>query len=136
MLSSAKVRARSHKSCLTRPDAARARFNFEMDRGLTDIDQALERMLEVQATIGAKGNALFAQRSINEDLSVQLEKARSNLEDVDPVRAISDLARHSQALEAAQQVAIVLCHRRHAELACRTQRVHDEVLGVAGVRCV
>ncbi len=84
-------------------DAARARFNFEMDRGLTDIDQALERMLEVQATIGAKGNALLAQRNINEDLSIQLEKARSNLEDVDPVRAISDLARHSQALEAAQQ---------------------------------
>lgn len=84
-------------------DAARARFNFDMDRGLADIDQALERMLEVQATIGAKGNALFAQRSINEDLSVQLEKARSDLEDVDPVRAISDLARHSQALEAAQQ---------------------------------
>ncbi len=84
-------------------DAGRARFNFAMDRSLQDIDRALESMLEVQAAIGAKGNALLSQRSINEDLSIQLSQAKSDLEDVDPVRAISDLARHSQALEAAQQ---------------------------------
>lgn len=84
-------------------DASRAGFNFAMDRGLQDIDRALEKMLEIQAEIGAKGNALIAQRSINEDMSIQLSKAKSDLEDVDPVRAISDLARHSQALEAAQQ---------------------------------
>jgi flagellar hook-associated protein 3 FlgL len=84
-------------------DAGRASFNFAMDRSLQDIDRALEGMLEVQAEIGAKGNALLAQRSINEDMSIQLSKAKSDLEDVDPVKAISDLARHSQALEAAQQ---------------------------------
>lgn len=84
-------------------DAGRTRFSFAMDRGLQDIDRALENMLEVRAAIGAKANALTAQRNANEDLSIQLAKAKSSLEDADPVRAISDLARHSQALEAAQQ---------------------------------
>ena len=60
----------------------------------------IQRVL--RATTGARLNTIDAQREANEDASLNLETLRSNLEDVDLTAAISDLARETTALEAAQ----------------------------------
>lgn len=83
--------------------ALSARQTFALDRTLSDIDQALSRLLSVRAAVGARQNTLESQVSTNEDLTMQLKTVKSHLEDADPVEAISELARQSQALEAAQQ---------------------------------
>ena len=83
--------------------ALSAQQTFDLDRGLADIDQALSNLISTRATIGARANTLESQLKTNEDLTLQLKTVRSGLEDADPVEAISELARHSQTLEAAQQ---------------------------------
>jgi flagellar hook-associated protein 3 FlgL len=80
-----------------------AALSFSLDRGLSDIDQALNKFAELKSIIGGRQNTLDSQLQSNGSLSEQLTKARSTLEDADPVEAISNLARYSQVLEAAQQ---------------------------------
>ena len=84
--------------------ALAARQAFDLDRSLSDIDQALSNVIALRASVGARQNTISSQVSTNEDLTMQLKLVRSHLEDADPVAAISELARQSQALEAAQQV--------------------------------
>ena len=82
--------------------AGQARFGFDLDRCIENLDQAMEKVAELRATTGARLNTIDAQREANEDASLNLETLRSNLEDVDLTAAISDLARETTALEAAQ----------------------------------
>lgn len=83
--------------------ASAAQQTFELDRALLDIDQALSSILTLRTALGARQNTIASQIASNEDLATQLKTVKSHLEDVDPVAAISELARQSQALEAAQQ---------------------------------
>ncbi|MEQ8663686.1 MAG: flagellar hook-associated protein FlgL, partial [Gammaproteobacteria bacterium] len=82
--------------------AGQARFGFDLDRAIEDLDQGMEKLGALRATTGARLNTLDAQRTTNEDLGLNLRTLRSSLEDVDLVGAISNLARETQALEAAQ----------------------------------
>lgn len=79
-----------------------ARFQNDLDRAFGDIDQALDRFLEVRTVIGARRNTIDSQLDANEDLTLQLIAIRSKLEDVDLVEAVSLLAHESNALQAAQ----------------------------------
>ena len=81
---------------------AEARFQFNTDRAFEDIDQGIERTLEVVASNGARYNVLDSQRFSNEEFMDNLQGVRAKLEDVDIVEAISLLARETDALEAAQ----------------------------------
>jgi len=83
--------------------AQSAALSFSLDRGLSDIDRALNKFTELKSIIGGRQNTLDSQLQSNGSLTEQLTKARSTLEDADPVEAISNLARYSQVLEAAQQ---------------------------------
>ncbi|MEX2482285.1 MAG: flagellar hook-associated protein FlgL [Gammaproteobacteria bacterium] len=82
--------------------AQQARFGFDLDRTIEDIDQAMEKVAELRATTGARLNTIDAQRRNNEDISINLETLRSRLQDVDLTAAVSQLAQQSSALEAAQ----------------------------------
>jgi flagellar hook-associated protein 3 FlgL len=86
---------------LTTP-ALKARYTNAVNRALTDIDQTLERFLEVRATVGARLNGIDAQRLSNDDLKLQLTKQRSGLEDVDIVEAASNLNLNLTTLQASQ----------------------------------
>ncbi|TDJ68508.1 MAG: flagellar hook-associated protein 3, partial [Proteobacteria bacterium] len=79
-----------------------ARFHNDMDRAFADIDQALERFLEVRTSIGARLKTIETQQEVNADLKLQLQATRSKLEDIDLAEAVSLLARESNALQAAQ----------------------------------
>lgn len=83
--------------------ASSAQQSFDLDRGLTDLDQAMASLTANRASIGARQNTLDSQLKTNEDLTLQLKAVKSRLEDADPVEAISELARQTQVLEAAQQ---------------------------------
>ena len=82
--------------------ASAARFGFELDRSIEDLDQAMETVAELRSTTGARLNTIEQQRNTNEDIGINLQTLRSNLEDVDLTAAVSQLAQQSTALEAAQ----------------------------------
>lgn len=81
---------------------ADARFTQSLDNAIGDSDQALERLLDSRSMLGGRLNVIDAQRISNEDYAFQLEKAKSDFEDVDLVEAISNLSYSSTILEAAQ----------------------------------
>lgn len=82
--------------------ADEAKFQVDLDRVLSDLDQSLNNLRETRAKIGARENSIESQKSANIDLSLQLQSAKSALEDVDIVEAVGNLARTTNALEAAQ----------------------------------
>ncbi|MCP3671255.1 MAG: flagellar hook-associated protein 3 [Gammaproteobacteria bacterium] len=70
---------------------------------LDDIDLALNKALEVHATIGARMNAIDEQVMVNGDMKLVMEISRSEEEDIDFAQAIADFNQQMTALEAAQQ---------------------------------
>lgn len=82
--------------------AEAARFGFEVDRSIEDLDLAIEQVGRIRATAGARLNSIENQRDVNADTEINLQNLRSNLEDIDFAAAISQLARETTALEAAQ----------------------------------
>ncbi len=83
--------------------AAQAKLHNSMNRALTDLDQALGKVLEIRAGVGARFNAVDNQQDQHEHLSVELQKTLSSLQDVDYAQATSLLNRQLLALQAAQQ---------------------------------
>jgi len=73
---------------------------------LDDMDLALAKTYEVQATIGARMNAIDEQVAVNDDVQLAMEISRSKEEDVDFAKAIDEFNRQVTALEAAQQAYI------------------------------
>lgn len=70
---------------------------------LEQLDNAIDHVLEIRATIGARLNAVDSQNGINESFLLQLEQTRSSIEDLDYAEAASRLSRESITLQAAQQ---------------------------------
>lgn len=70
------------------------------------IDQALQRVQDVQAKAGARINTLSQQKTTEGNLDVQYQGAISNLQDVDMASAIGQLNLQQVALQAAQQTYI------------------------------
>jgi len=73
---------------------------------LDQIDTALERILDVRATIGARLNVLDSQDEINQDFLLSMKQTKSQVEDLDIAEAISTFNLQIAALEAAQQAFI------------------------------
>ena len=63
------------------PSSAQARS--ALNQGLTNLDQALGRLLEVRTRVGSRLQAIDTQRSANAELSLQLESTRATIRDVD-----------------------------------------------------
>ena len=83
--------------------AAVAAVHNGMGQGLNNIDQALGHMLEVRADVGVRMGQVENQKNLNEDFTLQLENAMSNIEDLDYAEAISRMNTQLTALQAAQQ---------------------------------
>jgi len=73
-----------------------------MDRSIEGLNRSIDRVSELRAVAGSRINAIEVQRTANEDFGLNLETLRSEIADVDFTAVISDLARESTALEAAQ----------------------------------
>jgi flagellar hook-associated protein 3 FlgL len=75
-----------------------------MNRQIESIDQAQSSVTNTQVLIGNRLNTLDQQGSTYSDLNVTYSSALSDVQDVDPYTAISNLSLQSSALQASQQV--------------------------------
>jgi len=70
---------------------------------LTQLDSAIDVVLNTRSTIGARMNAIDAQRNANDSFSLILQGNRSSLEDLDYAEAVSRFEQQILALQASQQ---------------------------------
>ena len=75
----------------------------QIANAMQNFDQAMNRMIDVQARIGGRLNAIESQRLDNESRDVQLKGVKSDIEDLDMAEAISRLTFQTTALQVAQQ---------------------------------
>ena len=83
--------------------SSRIRVHNEASRGLINIDNALEKILTVQADVGTRMRRAEMQADTNEAFNYQLQETLSGLQDLDYAEAISRLNIQMLALQAAQQ---------------------------------
>ncbi len=81
----------------------RARFDDQVVHTLTDLEQTMEHLGSIRSSIGVRMKSIEGQQQANEDYSLDLNKVKVGLEDVDIVEATALLSRESTALQVAQQ---------------------------------
>lgn len=74
-----------------------------LNRGLNNLDSALNKVLTTRSTLGLRLNELGALQTAGEDLGLQFNQALSQLQGVDYNKALSDLTQQDMYLKAAQQ---------------------------------
>ncbi len=85
-------------------------FAADLDAGtatgaiLTDIDAALDKVIETRSLIGARMNSAESQQNLNEQALIQLDTTLSDIQDLDFAEAVGRLNLQLTSLEAAQQV--------------------------------
>ncbi len=84
-------------------DAGQAKLNNAVNRLLVSIDQALGKVLEIRANVGARLNALESQENINESVKIQVKTILSDVEDLDYGQAVSELNLKLTGLQASQK---------------------------------
>lgn len=84
-----------------------ARTNL-INRELANLDQAINRNLTVRADIGARLNTVESYRALNSGQRIELESARSRIEDADYAETISRMQLELTSLDAAQQSFLTL----------------------------
>lgn len=84
-----------------------ARTNL-INRELANLDQAINRNLTVRADMGARLNTVESYRELNSGQRIELESARSQIEDADYAETISRMQLELTSLDAAQQSFLTL----------------------------
>lgn len=70
---------------------------------LQNLDNATENLLNVRAEIGGRMNALDNERNANGAAVLELQKTKSQIEDLDYAKAVTELNQRLTGLKAAQQ---------------------------------
>lgn len=83
--------------------AGQARLNDAVNRAIGNIDLAMDNILTVRASVGARLKAIDSQTYVNDGYLVQAQETLSSVEDLDYAEAISRLHMQLTGLEAAQQ---------------------------------
>lgn len=78
-------------------------FAGQVGEGITALDQALDNVLEMRATVGTRLKELDALGETGADLDLQYTSRLSELQDLDYAAALSDFTRKQVQLEAAQR---------------------------------
>lgn len=78
-------------------------FTIALGAQLKNIDQTFENVSRVQATVGTRLAELDSLGNMSSDLDIQYQASLSNLQDLDVVKAYSDLTFQKVNLEAAQK---------------------------------
>lgn len=81
----------------------RALLTHRATSALLDIDQAIDRVLELRTNVGARLNMIDSQTDVNADQTLDLTGALSRVEDLDYAEALSRYGLQLAALQAAQQ---------------------------------
>jgi flagellar hook-associated protein 3 FlgL len=83
--------------------AVKAANNQALSDATAALTQDLNNVLGVRATIGSRLNELDSLQTTGDQMSVQLKKTLSSIQDTDYTKAATDLAQQKLALQAAQQ---------------------------------
>ncbi len=83
--------------------AGQAQFHNAVNRGIVDLDQGLQNILEIRARAGSRLNTLDHQKDTNDLFLLQAQQSLSEVQDLDYAEAASRLNRQVLSLEAAQQ---------------------------------
>lgn len=84
------------------PPTTQANFNSEMGRILQQLDQASDHILKVRAEVGARMSSLDAAEASREDHKLELQRMKSDLEDLDYADALAKMNQQLVGLQAAQ----------------------------------
>jgi flagellar hook-associated protein 3 FlgL len=83
--------------------AAKAQLTTSIASALTNIDQGINHLSTVSASVGERINQLTAQGTTNTATSTTLTTQQSKLQDVDYASAVSTLSQQMVGLQAAEQ---------------------------------
>lgn len=90
--------------------AGQARLTNGLSAANDNIDNTLNKVLEVRASLGTRLSEIDVLDSTGEDLNVQYASALHDLQDIDLAKAISNFTQQQQALEAAQKSFMQISH--------------------------
>jgi len=82
--------------------ADQAQLTQALDRTLSDVDQALQNVLNTRTFIGTRQNSISSANSENEGAKLELQTTRSQIEDLDYAQAITQLQLQQTTLQAIQ----------------------------------
>lgn len=82
---------------------ANAKLMNNINTAIQNLDQSLQNVLTVQASVGSRMREVDAVKSTGDDLQLQYQQTISSLQDLDYAKAITDLTRQQTMLEAAQK---------------------------------
>jgi len=71
-----------------------------LNRSLTNLDNALNNILSIRSSLGLRLQEVDALQTAGDDLSLQFKQTLSQLQDVDPYKAYSDLTQQNTTLQA------------------------------------
>jgi flagellar hook-associated protein 3 FlgL len=83
--------------------ANQAAYTAGVATGLTSIQQGLDNVLTVRASIGSRLNEIDQLDISGDDLELQYSKSLSEIQDLDYAAALSDLSKNQTIMEAAQK---------------------------------
>lgn len=70
---------------------------------ISNLDNGLERVMKVRASVGTRMQEIDAVKSSGESVALEYDQTLSTLQDLDYAKAITDLTRQQVGLEAAQK---------------------------------
>ncbi len=84
-------------------DMARAQTRSELNAGLANLDQSIDRLVQMRTEVGSRLIMLDTQDRANDEYELQLETTRSDIRDLDFAEAVGRLNLQLTGLQAAQQ---------------------------------
>ncbi len=82
--------------------ADQAQLTQALDRTISDVDQALQNILNTRTFIGTRQNSIDTANTENEGAKIELQTTRSQIEDLDFAQAITQLQLQQTTLQAIQ----------------------------------
>lgn len=70
---------------------------------LTNINNALDKVLAMRSEVGARLNNIQTQKNVNEDVSLNFTAIKAEIQEIDVISAISKFQQEMTALETAQK---------------------------------
>ena len=88
---------------LENPPPEKGGMSAALERGLTGLDEGLDRVLNMRARVGAHVVELEQLAAISTEADLQLRSMMANFQEIDYAEAISRFSRQQTMLQAAQQ---------------------------------
>lgn len=84
-------------------DAEKAAMQQSIDDTIANLDSGLEHINTARARVGTRLNSIDNSREENANISLQIERTRADVEDIDIAEAITSLQTQANSLEILQQ---------------------------------